>query len=87
MQEARASWNTLYMDKNGFECQLALRDEDENVLSERVAAITKRIKDSGGNPIIRRNGNSNQSNAGGSKPPSQRSSTACRSPWSSPPRS
>jgi hypothetical protein len=28
MQEANASWNTIYLDKSGFECQLTLRDQD-----------------------------------------------------------
>ena len=70
MQEARASWNTIYVDREGFECQLTLRDEDENALAERVAAITKRIKDSGGKPVVRggRNGRqgNGRSNRGGS---------------------
>ena len=56
MQEARSSWNTLYVDKNGFECQLTLRDEDENALAEKIAAITARITESGGKPVVRRNG-------------------------------
>ncbi len=29
MEEAKASWNTLYQSKEGFECQITLRDEDE----------------------------------------------------------
>jgi hypothetical protein len=57
MQEAKASWNTIYLDKSGFECQLTLRDEDEESLSERVAATTARILESGGAPVTRRTRN------------------------------
>lgn len=66
MQEAKASWNTIYLDKSGFECQLTLRDEDEESLAERVAATTARILESGGVPVIRRtrNGSSNGPGAG-----------------------
>lgn len=28
MEEAKASWNTIYQSKEGFECQITLRDED-----------------------------------------------------------
>jgi hypothetical protein len=58
MEEARASWNTIYQDKDGFECQLTLRDDDEESLAARVAAITPRILESGGEPVIRRFPNS-----------------------------
>ncbi len=54
MDEARASWNTVYLDKNGFECQLTLRDEDEANLAQRVAAVTASILEGGGTPIKRR---------------------------------
>ncbi len=64
MQEAKASWNTLYLDKNGFECQLTLRDDDETALAERVASITSRILESGGKPVVRRNGNGGSSARG-----------------------
>ena len=57
MQEAKASWNTIYLDKSGFECQLTLRDEDEESLSERVATTTARILESGGVPVTRRTRN------------------------------
>ena len=73
MEEARASWNTIYLDKQGFECQLTLRDDDENALAERVGTVMKRIQDSGGKPVVRRNGNGNgnggspQNNSGGAK--------------------
>jgi hypothetical protein len=53
VEEARASWNTLYVDRDGFECQLTLRDDDEESLAARVAAITPRILESGGEPVVR----------------------------------
>jgi hypothetical protein len=55
MEEAKASWNTLYRDAQGFECQLTLRDEDEDLLAERVASITERILEAGGTPVVRWN--------------------------------
>ena len=57
MQEAKASWNTIYLDPSGFECQLTLRDEDEESLAERVATTTARILDFGGSPVTRRTRN------------------------------
>jgi hypothetical protein len=54
MEEARASWNTIYQDAEGFECQLTLRDDDEESLAARVAAITSRIVEAGGAPVVRR---------------------------------
>lgn len=62
MQEARASWNTIYIDSDGFECQITLRDESESDLAERVATITERIINSGGTPVVRRNFNSGTRN-------------------------
>ena len=57
MEEARASWNTIYLDPSGFEAQLTLRDEDEESLRERVADVTARILESGGAPVTRRGRN------------------------------
>ena len=57
MEEARASWNTIYLDPSGFEAQLTLRDEDEESLAERVAGATARILELGGAPVIRRGRN------------------------------
>lgn len=57
MDEARASWNTIYLDKSGFECQVTLRDESEEALAERVAALVSRILESGGTPVVRRGRN------------------------------
>jgi hypothetical protein len=47
MEEARASWNTIYLDPSGFEAQFTLRDEDEESLRERVADVTAHILESG----------------------------------------
>ncbi|MHB1456754.1 MAG: hypothetical protein ACYC0V_07550 [Armatimonadota bacterium] len=55
MDEARASWNTVYQTKEGFECQITLRDEDEGVLSERVKKTTASITKAGGMALRRRN--------------------------------
>lgn len=52
--EARASWNTVYLNKNGFECQLTLRDSDETSLMERVSKAIVQIVDAGGTPVRRR---------------------------------
>ena len=39
--EAPASWNTRYIDPNGFECQITLRGENGSELLEKTAnAIT-----------------------------------------------
>lgn len=53
MQEARASWNTIYQDEQGFECQMTLSDDDEIALEDRVAQTTSRILESGGIPVTR----------------------------------
>lgn len=64
MHEAKASWNTFYIDASGFKCQLTLRDEDENDLAERVASVTARILESGGKPVVRNGRNGTGSGAG-----------------------
>lgn len=61
MEEARASWNTLYVDKNGFECQITLRDENESSLAERVSTVTDRIVRGGGAPVLRHGTNGSRS--------------------------
>ncbi len=43
VEEARSSWNTVYLDRNGFACQITLRDEEEESLAQRVSAITTRM--------------------------------------------
>ena len=35
--EAPASWNTRYVDPNGFECQITLRGENGSELLEKAA--------------------------------------------------
>jgi hypothetical protein len=64
MNEARSSWNSTYLSKEGFECQITLRDEDEKTLSARIINVMIGIIQSGGIPRKRRgfdseNGNSN----------------------------
>jgi len=54
MEEARASWNTLYQSKDGFECQVTLRDEDEAQLAERASNVMTSINHSGGLPVRRK---------------------------------
>ena len=50
MEEARSSWNTVYHSKEGFECQITLRDEDEETLAQRVSKMMASIASSGGLP-------------------------------------
>ena len=54
MDEARSSWNTVYQSKEGFECQITLRDEDESSLAERAKKVMASITKSGGVPVKRR---------------------------------
>jgi hypothetical protein len=48
MDEARASWNTIYQSEEGFECQITLRDEDEESLMERAKRVMASIVKSAG---------------------------------------
>lgn len=50
--EAPASWNTKYIDPNGFECQLTLRCESGKELLERAAAATSFLLDNDCQPYI-----------------------------------
>jgi len=54
MEEARSSWNTLYQSKEGFECQITLRDEDEVNLAKRARRLVRSILKAGGAPLRRR---------------------------------
>ena len=54
MDEARASWNTVYQSKEGFECQITLRDEDETSLAQRASKVMASITKSGGLPVRRK---------------------------------
>ena len=43
--EAPASWNTLYLDPNGFVCQLTLRaDTGQELLPKASAALAKLLR-------------------------------------------
>ena len=53
MEEAKVSWNTIYQSKEGFECQITLRDEDEANLIQRAAKVMAGITKSGGSPVKR----------------------------------
>jgi len=50
MEEAKSSWNTIYQSKEGFECQITLRDEDEKILAQRSSTVMADITKSGGLP-------------------------------------
>lgn len=54
MDEAKASWNTFYQTKDGFECQVTLRDEEEANLAERAKNVMASISKNGGVPLRRK---------------------------------
>jgi len=54
MEEAKSSWNTVYQSKEGFECQITLRDEDEVSLDKRASRVVASITKSGGLPVRRK---------------------------------
>ena len=54
MEEARSSWNTVYQSREGFECQITLRDEDETSLTQRASQVMNDITKSGGQPSRRK---------------------------------
>ena len=45
--EAPASWNTRYVDPNGFECQITLRGETGSQLLEKVASAINYLLENG----------------------------------------
>ncbi len=53
MEEAKASWNTVYQSKEGFECQITLRDEDETSVAERAKKTMASLTKTGAEPIKR----------------------------------
>ena len=56
--EAPASWNTRYVDPNGFECQITLRGETGSELLEKAAiAINYLLQNSCTPYAFYRNGN------------------------------
>ncbi|MDP2659713.1 MAG: hypothetical protein Q8R28_03170 [Dehalococcoidia bacterium] len=81
MEEARASWNTIYLDRNGFECQITLRDENEGSLAERVSAVTDRLVRAGGAPVLRHNNHGSRNHR---SPPEESQGTDRGSPNGSP---
>jgi hypothetical protein len=57
--EAPASWNTRYVDPNGFECQITLRGETGSELLEKAAIAISYLLQNGCAPyVFYRNGNS-----------------------------
>ncbi len=55
MDEARASWNTVYQSKEGFECQITIRDEDEASVAERAKKVMVSLIKAGAAPLRRWN--------------------------------
>ena len=55
--EAPASWNTRYIDPNGFECQITLRGENGSELLEKAANATAYLLKNGCIPYTYRTNN------------------------------
>lgn len=53
MEEARASWNTVYQSKEGFACQITIRDEDEVSVAERAKKVMVSLIKAGAVPLRR----------------------------------
>src|SRR4030042_5405874 len=61
--EAPASWNTRYVDPNGFECQITLRGETGSELLEKAASAISYLLQNGCTPyVFYRNGNHQMEN-------------------------
>ena len=58
MEEAKASWNTLYQSKEGFECQITLRGDDEKAVAQRAIKVMTSLSRAGAEPIKRFKSNS-----------------------------
>ena len=59
--EAPASWNTKYVDPNGFECQITLRGETGSDLLEKAANAISYLLKNGCTPyVFYRNGSQKQ---------------------------
>ena len=54
--EAPASWNTRYLDPNGFECQITLRGESGSELLEKAASAIAYLLKNGCIPYVYRSG-------------------------------
>jgi hypothetical protein len=52
--EAPASWNTRYIDPNGFECQITLRGETGSELLEKAAIAVNYLLEAGCIPYVNR---------------------------------
>jgi hypothetical protein len=50
--EAPASWNTRYIDPNGFECQITLRGESSSELLEKVTNAINYLLKNGCTPYV-----------------------------------
>ncbi len=50
--EAPASWNTKYINPNGFECQITLRGESGSELLEKAANAINNLIENGCTPYI-----------------------------------
>jgi len=50
--EAPASWNTRYVDPNGFECQITLRGESGSELLEKVTNAINYLLKNGCTPFV-----------------------------------
>ena len=50
--EAPASWNTRYVDPNGFECQITLRGETGSELLEKAASAISYLLTNGCTPYV-----------------------------------
>ena len=50
--EAPASWNTKYVDPNGFECQITLRGETGSDLLEKAANAINYLLKNGCTPYV-----------------------------------
>jgi hypothetical protein len=52
--EAPASWNTRYLDTNGFECQITLRGENGTALLEKASSAIAFLMSNGCIPYVYR---------------------------------
>jgi hypothetical protein len=50
--EAPASWNTKYVDPNGFECQITLRGESGSELLEKATNAINYLIENGCTPYV-----------------------------------
>ncbi|MFC1865134.1 hypothetical protein ACFLYB_00260 [Chloroflexota bacterium] len=81
MEEARSSWNTIYQNREGFECQITLRDEDETNLTHRASQVMTSITKLGGLAVKRKgfetnnNGNHQKEQAVDQTAPDKREKT------------